>query len=104
MPAPEEDAIEMDELCIRLSASLWLWTAVSRLVGQVVGFVIGDHTDAMLTLAWSDVPTDYRDKPVYTDNLQAYARFFPQRQHHPCDKGSGLTRVVEDLNTKWRQR
>ncbi len=104
MPAPEGDAIEIDELCIRVSPSLWLWTAVSRLVRQVVGFVIGDRTDAMLKLAWSDVPPDYRDKPVYSDYLGAYARFFPEEQHHPCEKGSGQTSLVEGLNTKWRQR
>ena len=100
MPAPEDDAIEIDELCIRVSPSLWLWTAVSRQVRQVVGFVIGDRTDPMLRLVWSDVPEDYRDKPVYSDYLGAYARFFPEGQHHPCDKGSGQTSQVEGLNTK----
>ena len=58
----------------------------------------------MLGLVWSDVPADYRDKPVYRDYLGAYARFFPEEQHHPCEKGSGLTSCVEGLNTKWRQR
>jgi len=58
----------------------------------------------MLKLVWSDVPQDYRDKPVFTDHLGAYARFFPEEQHHPCDKGTGLTNRVEGLNTKWRQR
>ena len=104
MAAPEQDSIEIDELCVRVTPSLWLWTAVSRMVGQVVGFVIGDRTDAMLELAWSDVPADYRHKPVYTDHLGAYARFFPEGQHHACDKGSGRTSRVEALNTKWRQR
>ena len=94
----------MDELCIRVTPSLWLWTAVSRLVGQVVGFVIGDRSDAMLKLAWSDVPQDYRHKPVYTDRLSAYGRSFAREQHFPCDKSSGLTSRVEALNTKWRQR
>ena len=28
----------------------------------------------------------------------------PAGQHHPCDKGAGLTSIVESLNTKWRQR
>jgi IS1 family transposase len=78
--------------------------AVSRLTRQVLGFVLGDHTDPMLELAWSDVPLDYRDKPVYTDHWGAYQRFFPGSQHHSCDKGSGLTSIVEGLNTKWRQR
>ena len=111
VPAPRNEAIEVDELCVRISPSLWLWTAVSRLVGQIVGFVIGDprtrvcdRTDPMLKLVWSDVPAEYRGKPVFTDRLSAYARFFPEGQHHACDKGSGLTSRVEALNTKWRQR
>ena len=58
----------------------------------------------MLGLVWSDVPADYRDKPVYRDYLGAYARFFPEEQHHPCEKGSGLTSCVEGLHTKWRPR
>jgi IS1 family transposase len=86
-------------LGIRLSPSLWLGVALWRLVGPIVGFVIGERSDAMLRLAWSDVPADSRDKPVYTDKLEAYRRFFPERPHPPCAKGSGLTRVVEGLNT-----
>ena len=104
VPAPEEDAIEIDGLCIGVSPSLWLWTAASPLVGQIVGFVIGDRTDPMLGLVWSDVPQEYRDKPVFTDHLGAYARFFPEGQPPPCDNGTGLTNRVEGLNTKWRQR
>jgi IS1 family transposase len=109
VPAPEDDVIEMDEICIRLSPSLWLWTAVSRLVGQVLGFALGDRTDEMLSLCWSDVPADYRDKPVRTDHLGAYCRFFAfpcfsPGQHRACDKGSGETSRVEAFNTKWRQR
>lgn len=104
VPAPPHDVIEIDEICIRLSPSFWVWVAVSRLVGQVLGFVFGDRTDAMLPLLWQDVPTDYRDKPVYTDQWGAYARLFPPAQHHPSPKGSGATSHSEGWNTKWRQR
>src|SRR5689334_10986375 len=94
----------MDALCVRQTPSLWLWIAVSRQVGQVLGFVLGERTDEMLALAWSDVPQDYREKPVHTDYWGAYARFFAAPQHVPCEKGSGQTSVVEGFNTKWRQR
>lgn len=50
------------------------------------------------------MPPDYRGRPVYTDHWGAYARLLPEGQHHPCDKGSGLSSIVEGLNTKWRQR
>jgi IS1 family transposase len=105
--APEADVIEMDEICLRQSPPLWLWIAVSRRVGQVLGFALGDRTDEMLTLCWSDVPQDYWDKPVRTDHWGAYARFFaafPAGQHQACDKGSGETSHAEAWNTKWRQR
>jgi len=100
--------IEIDEVCIRVTPALWLWVAVSRQVGQVLGFAIGDRTDAMLALCWSDVPQDYRDKPVCTDHWGAYGRFFAGAaqpcQHEACDKGSGKTSHSEGWNTKWRQR
>lgn len=62
VPAPEEDAIEMDELCIRVSPSLWLWIAVSRLLGQIVGFAIGGRTDAIKRPASRRPPLDTPDK------------------------------------------
>jgi IS1 family transposase len=85
--APPDDVIEMDEICLRQSSSLWLWIAISRKVRQVIGFVVGNHSDAMLPALWSDVPTDYRDKPVNTDGWSAYARFFPTHQHQIVAKG-----------------
>ena len=104
VPAPEGDVIEIDEICIQVTPSFWVWIAVSRLVGQVLGFVFGDRTDSMLPILWNDVPRDYLDKPVYTDEWGAYGRFFPAWQHHPSKKGSGETNHSEGWNTKWRQR
>ena len=104
MAAPEGDIIEIDEICVRVTPSFWVWIAVSRLVGQVLGFMVGDRTDEMLEAAWSDVPEDYRDKPVKTDHWAGYKRFFSPEQHEACDKGSGETSHAESWNTKWRQR
>ena len=107
MPAPEDDVIEADELCVRLTPSLWLWTAASRRVRQVLGFAFGQRDRATLSLFWSDVPADYQDKPVVTDGYPTYQGFFGPGQHQAMDKGAGeigQTSVVESLNTKWRQR
>ena len=107
MLAPLDDVIEMDELCVRLTPSLWLWVAASRKVGQVLGFAFGRRDRDTLALCWSDVPADYKDKPIVTDGYAAYAGFFGPDQHRAIDKGSGEigeTSVVESLNTKWRQR
>jgi IS1 family transposase len=94
----------MDELCVRRSPSLWLWLAVSRRTRQVLGFAFGKGDRDTLGLCWSDVPHDYRDRPVLTDHFGAYRAFFCAQQHRPCDKGAGQTSIVESLNTKWRQR
>jgi len=94
----------MDELCVRLSPSLWLWIAASRLTHQVLGFAFGQRDQDTLALCWSDVPQDYPDKPVVTDGLETYACFFPEAQHRAVLKGSGETSIVESLNTLWRQR
>jgi IS1 family transposase len=107
VPAPEDDVIEMDEICVRLTPSLWLWTAVSRKVRQVLGFAFGQRDRAALALCWSDVPADYQHKPVVTDGYQTYTSFSPSEQHRAIDKASGQigeTSIVESLNTKWRQR
>ena len=97
----------MDELCVRLTPSLWLWIAASRKVGQVLGFALGRRDRDTLGLCWSDVPADYKDKPVVTDGYAAYKSFFAPNQHRAIDKGNGEigeTSLVESLNTKWRQR
>ena len=90
--------IEFDELCLRQSPPLWLWVGVSRLTRQVLALALGDRSDGTLARAWAQVPAAYRGKPVYTDHWGAYARLLPEGQHHPCDKGSGLTSIVESLH------
>ena len=106
--APDEDVVEIDEICVRLTPSLWLWIAVSRRVGQVLGFALGRRDQETLALCWSDVPPDYVDKPIATDGYETYGRFFDSigraRQHTAWAKGSGQTSKAESLSTKWRQR
>ncbi len=99
---PKDDVIEFDELCLRQSPPLWV--GVCRRTRQVLGLALGDRTDATLARAWAQVPPRFQSRPVFTDHWGAYARLLPSGQHFPCDKGSGLTSIVESLNTKWRQR
>ena len=77
---------------------------VSRQIKQVLGFVFGQRDAATLAEAWTDVPQDWQERSVFTDHWRAYGRFFKPSQHTACDKGTGLTSIVEALNTKWRQR
>ncbi len=108
---PPGDWVEMDELCIRLSPSLWLWVAVSHLtrlvhtrVNGVLGFVIADRSDdALERLVEEELHWAWRGAPVRTDGWGAYRRLLPAELHQACDKGSGLTSIVEALNCKWRQ-
>lgn len=97
----------MDELCVCFSPGLWLWVALSRLVGHVLAFALDDRSREALAVLWDEVPADYRSLPVFTDWYGVYGSFFRERggvDHRPCDKGSGLTNVAEGNNTKWRQR
>ena len=97
--------MEMDEICIRFSPGFWLWIAVSRTLGVVLGFVLGDRSDAMLERLWhEEMPYAWKELPVCTDAWSAYGRVLPAELHEICDKGSGKTSFVEALNTKWRQR
>ena len=89
MAAPQDDVIEMDELCVRLTPSLWLWAAVSRRVRQVLGFAFGQRDRDTLARCWSYVPQDYQHKPVVTDGYQTYTSFFRLDQHRAIDKGNG---------------
>ena len=68
---------------------------VARRTRQVLGLALGDRTDEALARAWAQVPLEYREKPVYTDRRGAYAHLLAQEQHHPCDKGSGLTSITK---------
>jgi len=104
LPIPDDDVIEIDEVCVRKSPSLWLWVAVSRKVGHVLGFALGDRSEETLEHLWQDIPDDYCAAPVNTDHYSAYGRFFAGTDHEACDKGTGKTNRSESTNTKWRQR
>jgi IS1 family transposase len=101
---PPGDWVEMDELCVRLSPSLWLWVAVSHLTRLVLGFVVADRSDAALSrLVEEELHWAWRDALVRTDGWEGYQRLLPAERHQVCSKGSGLTSIVEALNCKWRQ-
>lgn len=108
LAASKGDALEIDELCVRKSPSLWLWIVRSRKTGQVVASVLGQRSVATLAVLWSRVPAPYRRKLVYTDGWKVYKAFFAPWQHRPTNKGSdgliGRTSRVEGLNTLWRAR
>ena len=88
----------MDEICVRFSPSLWLWLhtcvqvlSVSRTLGVVLAFALGDRSDAMLERLWNEeMPYAWRLLPVCTDAWGAYGRVLPPELHEVCDKGSAV--------------
>lgn len=104
MEPPEGDVLEIDEICVRKWGNLWLWVILSRQTRQVLGFALGDRSQATLEWAWEDVPLSYCPLPIKTDGWQVYQSFFEGIGHEVCDKGSGKTSLAEALNTKWRRR
>ena len=106
VPVQADDVLEMDELVTFVSEKWfkrWLWTAQCRRTRQIVAFAIGDRSQDTGKLAWQAVPSAYRVCPVYTDHWNAYTEFLPSDQHHPCDKGSGLTSHQERWYNTLRQ-
>ena len=89
---------ETDGVCVRKSPSFWRclhacvkWAAISRKMGQVVGFCLGDRTRQMLQTTRDDLPTDYRNKPVKTDHLATTWR--PTPSSSP-PRRSNMKRVI----------
>jgi len=106
VPIQADDVLEMDELVTFVSEKWfkrWLWTAQCRRTRQIVAFAIGDRSQDTGKLARQEIPADYRACPVYTDHWHAYPQFLPSDQHHPCDKGSGLTSHQERWYNTLRQ-
>jgi IS1 family transposase len=106
VPAQADDVLEMDELVTFVSEKWfkrWLWTVQCRRTRQIVAFAIGDRSQDTGKLAWLALPDEYRRCPVYTDHWHAYPQFLPPAQHHPCDKGSGLTSHQERWYNTLRQ-
>ncbi len=115
MSVPEGNVIEVNEICVRRSPPLWLWIAISRKVGHVIGLDLGDRSDEGVASLWRDVPLDYRGDsyfrrgkrpPVDTDGWGPTDVSSPRGTvggHSVCAKGSGRTSRIEGFNNKARK-
>lgn len=75
MPALVGDALEIDELVVRVKPKRryrYLWVAVSRVTRQVVGWCLGSRGAKTLETLWFSLPGPYRRKLVYHDPYEAY--------------------------------
>lgn len=105
-PEVELYCLEADEMWTFVGAkdcSEWLWLAVERRSGLVVGFHLGGRNEEGALGLWLSIPEKLREKAlVFTDGLAAYANVFDKGQHQP--EGKPQTIKIERLNNTIRQR
>jgi len=98
--------LEADEMWSYVGAKdcpVWLWLAVERRTGLVVGFHIGERNEESALGLWLSIPAALREKAlVFTDDLAAYAAVFEKGQHQT--EGKKQTTKIERLNNTLRQR
>lgn len=81
----------------------WLWLAVERRTGLVVGFHLGGRDEEGALGLWLSIPEKLREKAlVFTDGLAAYATVFAKGQHQT--EGKRQTTKIERFNNTIRQR
>ncbi|MEM9830918.1 MAG: IS1 family transposase [Bacteroidota bacterium] len=60
----------------------WLWLAVERCTGLVVGFHLGSRGEEGALGLWTSIPQKLRHKVlVFTDDWAVYASVFAKGQH-----------------------
>ena len=98
--------LEADEMWTFIGAKdcpEWLWLAIERRTGLVVGFHLGGRNEEGALGLWLSIPKKLRQKAiVFTDGLAAYANVFEKGQHQP--EGKPQTVFIERLNNTIRQR
>ena len=98
--------LEADEMWTFVGAKdcpEWLWLAIERRTGLVVGFHLGGRNEEGALGLWLSIPEKLREKAiVFTDGLAAYANVFQKGQHQP--EGKPQTVFIERLNNTIRQR
>lgn len=83
----------------------WVWLAMDRETREVVGFALGDRSQATAKQLWDSLPGVYRQCAVcYTDYWEAYGCVLPKKRHRAVGKESGQTSHIERLNNTLRQR
>jgi len=100
--------IEIDEMwsfVSRRGSKIWVWLAVDRETGQIVGFHVGGRGTGDARRLWASLPGVYRRCAVcYTDFWEAYNKVIPGCRHRAVGKETGQTNHVERCNCTLRQR
>lgn len=81
----------------------WLWLALDRDSGEIVGVALGKRDAATARQLWESLPAVYRQCAVcYTDLWEAYAAVLPSKRHRAVGKESGQTTRIERMNNTLR--
>lgn len=83
----------------------WIWLAIDKDTGEIVGVAIGDRSRKTAEQLWNSLPGVYRQCAVsYTDFWEAYSMIFPDCRHRAVGKETGKTNHIERFNCTLRQR
>ncbi len=83
----------------------WIWLAIDRASGQIIGLHIGGREKKDAEKLWKSLPGVYRQCAVcHTDFWKAYQDVIPECRHRPTGKGTGQTNRIERTNCTLRQR
>lgn len=100
--------IEADEIWTYVGSKendIWIWLALERRTGLVVGCHVGKRDDAGASAPWGSLSEDCKKNGIFfTDGLSSYGKAFPAGRHRVAVKGSGKTSHIERLNLTFRQR
>jgi insertion element IS1 protein InsB len=104
---PASTTLELDELwsfVLKKANKQWVWLALCRKTRQIVGYVVGDRSEATCRRLWQAIPALYRTGLCYSDFWKAYAAVIPEAQHRAVGKETGQTAHIERWNNTLRQR
>jgi insertion element IS1 protein InsB len=83
----------------------WVWLAIDRDTGEIVGVFIGSRERESAQALWESLPPVYRQCAVsYTDFWASYETVIPSKRHRAVGKGTGKTNRIERFNCTLRQR
>jgi IS1 family transposase len=104
---PGEEVLEFDELCSfcgRKKNKQWLWAALCRRTRQIVGYVIGDRSEATFKRLLRKIPIGYLKGPSFSDYWKSYRMLLSKGNHSQVGKESGETNHLERWNATLRAR
>ncbi len=106
VPATSNDILEWDEAWSFVGRKVdkrWLWTTMCRRTRQIVGFKIGDRSEATCQALWKSIPVDYRRGYHFSDLWKAYKKVLPADRYQAVGKETGETSHQERWYNTLRQ-